>query len=186
MKKVVLFCLFLGYFSISNGQTYPIETIFKGDSVVIITTKQSNDINHLVETLRKKILILESEKTILYDTIIKKNEVIQFKNTSLGSLQFKMDSLKGKSDLLVDFKKDILNLAWYGSILYRRGDKSYRYIPLSGYEWSIDKNDVITLIPIKDKSKWKVFKFDESIDPYDLELHFWPYESTENKLKIQR
>ena len=186
MKKLILFCLFLIYFTISKGQSYPIETIFKGDSVVIMTTKQSNEINDLVEELRKKIINLEIEKTILYDTIAKKNESIQLKINFISSLQFKFDSLKEKIGALVDFKKDILNLSWFGSIIYRRGDKSYRYIPLNGYEWSIDKNDAITLIPIKDKSKWKVFKFDESIDPYDLELHFWPYESTENKLKIQR
>jgi len=186
MKKIILVCLLLTCYFTTNGQSYPIETIFKGDSVVIMTTKQSNDINELVENLRSAISKLETEKANLQNVIVNKNKILESKTNLLDSLKIKVDSLKERNDILINFKRDILNLAWYGSILYKRGDKSYRYIPLSGYEWSIDKNDVITLIPIKDKSKWKVFKFDESIDPYDLELHFWPYESTENKLKIQR
>lgn len=53
MKKIFFLINVLFMFFLSNGQnSYPIQTILKGDSVVIYTTDQSNDLNLTIENQR--------------------------------------------------------------------------------------------------------------------------------------
>jgi len=50
MRKVLLVLLFVLFGMISYSQTkYPIKTIFRGDSVVILTIQQSDNINKMIE-----------------------------------------------------------------------------------------------------------------------------------------
>jgi hypothetical protein len=50
MKQTLLIFLFVLIGMMSYSQTkYPVKTIFKGDSVVILTIQQSDNINKMIE-----------------------------------------------------------------------------------------------------------------------------------------
>jgi len=74
MKQTLLIFLFVLLGMMSYSQTkYPIKTIFKGDSVVILTIQQSDNINKMIEKNTK--LIRESSKKIQeYEDKIRKLE----------------------------------------------------------------------------------------------------------------
>ena len=48
MRKIFLFLLFFPFLMLGQNQ-YPIQTIFNGDSVVILTLKQSDEINRTID-----------------------------------------------------------------------------------------------------------------------------------------
>ena len=92
MKTVItiIFCLFA---FIGIGQIkYPIQTIYKGDSVVILSIKQSIDINRAIET-QKKIIREQSRKlTALNNKIDSLNRVVSNIPNMLDSLQYVADT----------------------------------------------------------------------------------------------
>ena len=60
--KTLITLIFLMISFVGMGQLkYPIQTIYKGDSVVILTIKQSLDINKAIDTQRKIISDLAAE-----------------------------------------------------------------------------------------------------------------------------
>lgn len=196
MSKLIFLVLMFVSIGAFAQRRYPITTIFKGDTVVMMTTAQSQQINSLIDSLTQKTKKLEldcaTKELIIVDKQIldlKKDSILKQKNLEYDSLKSQVDSMKLKFDnyeKLDSFKNEILNLAWIGSIIYQRDDGTYYYIMLGSYKWTIWGNDKIVMRPIRDVSKWKTFKLDGLPQPDNLSLHLWPHKYSGDKLKIQR
>ena len=62
MKKILIFLFIISAFMNGVSQiNYPITTVFKGDSVIIMTTTQSKKINSLIDSLNKNLLFIKNE-----------------------------------------------------------------------------------------------------------------------------
>ena len=73
MKKLLLICFML--MSFVGYTQYPIKTIFKGDSVIILTIEQSDKINQLIEKNSKSVKELtkknkENEEEFLREKVV--------------------------------------------------------------------------------------------------------------------
>lgn len=176
MKKIfsilVLLTILNSVFAEGN---YPIKTILKGDSVVILKLEQSEKINLQIDTLKQRIDFLKKEldkKEVLLkvETILLESKICEYDN-----LKQELDSLKNKFVPLDSFKNDILDLAWLGTILYREKDGSFRSINLNNYIWTIWKSNKIVFKPIEDESEWRKSKL-EGVQQRDVisNLKLWP------------
>lgn len=137
MKNILILLFFL--ISMSGFSQYPIKTVFKGDSVVIMTTDQFEGFD----------LMIANQKT--------KNDIYRQKNDKLSLIN---DSLAFVNDsLLVIFKKDSLIIdsitkristiekwvmetaidqAW---LYYDWRDSTVRYVDLSMYAFYGNKHN---------------------------------------------
>ena len=87
MKKIFLLSNFLFITFLLHGQnSYPIQTILKGDSVVIYTTDQSNDLNLTIENQR---FLSSTYKTKLEDY----SKKIDSLEKNINNKQMVIDSL---------------------------------------------------------------------------------------------
>jgi|694.fasta_scaffold10265_12 hypothetical protein len=87
MKKIFLLFNFLFITFLLHGQnSYPIQTILKGDSVVIYTTDQSNDLNLTIENQR---FLSSTYKTKLEDY----SKKIDSLEKNINNKQMVIDSL---------------------------------------------------------------------------------------------
>lgn len=115
MKTVItiIFCLFA---FISIGQIkYPIQTIYKGDSVVILSIKQSIDINRAIET-QKKIIREQSRKlTSLNNKIDSLKNVVGNIPNMLDSLQYVVDTTYKWAD---ELNMTLWEYATHGAFIY--------------------------------------------------------------------
>lgn len=101
MKKILLFFISL-IFSVHGYSQYPIQTIFKGDSVVILTIKQSEDINKSIEKSKETNKENKNKINQLNRVIDSLNQVISTKNNQVLVLESKRDSLQKSNDEFVD------------------------------------------------------------------------------------
>lgn len=189
MKKFIFLFFILFSLSAFSQRKYPITTIFKGDTVVMMTTTQSQQINSLIDSLSRSVQILEIEKATKELLLNDKDLILKKKTSEYDSLKSQVDSMRFKFDnysKLDSFKNEILNLAWMGVILYQRDDGTYYYITMSSYKWTIWGNDKIVMKPIRDITKWRSLRIADVPQPDNLSLHLWPHKYTGDKLKIQR
>ena len=110
---VIIFCLFT---SVIVGQVkYPIQTIYKGDSVVILSIKQSVDINRAIET-QKKIIREQSRK------ITSLNNKIDSLNKTIDNIPAMLDSIRYVADTTYKWADELNMTLWeyanYGSFIY--------------------------------------------------------------------
>jgi hypothetical protein len=91
--RTLLLLSFLLISSLGFSQTkYPIQTIFRGDSVVILTIKQSFGINKAIET-QKRIIRDQNKKILaLNKTIDSLNRINNRVNTVIDSIQYIADT----------------------------------------------------------------------------------------------
>ena len=87
--------------------TYPIQTVLKGDSVVILTKKQSKEIDFLIDNQKTRIQKYKTEIKNLTDTnyvlkqdIQTKDSVIDSLNNMISSINYGYDSLINRIDTL--------------------------------------------------------------------------------------
>jgi len=99
----IIFCLltFIGIGQIK----YPIQTIYKGDSVVILSIKQSIDINRAIDT-QKKIIREQSKK------ITALNNKIDSLNSTAGNIPSIIDSLKYIADTTYKWADELNMTLW--------------------------------------------------------------------------
>ena len=142
MKKIIFFFLMLlNFFGFSQ---YPLKTVFKRDSVVIMTTDQFEGFDLMISNQKSR-----SEK---YKAEI---ELLEKKNQYLNLLLSEKDSLKKINDSLLIVTKNKLDSienwiteisidnAW---IYYDWLDYSIKYVDLSMYAfWGNKHNGKITL-----------------------------------------
>jgi hypothetical protein len=94
-KLVLLYLLVILPITLFSQQTYPIQTILKGDSVVIYTVEQNDDIEILLANQRSRVTFYKSN-------IAKQQEVIDSLHQELINQQVKqqliIDSLQAVAD----------------------------------------------------------------------------------------
>ncbi len=177
MKKLLLICFML--MSFVGYTQYPIKTIFKGDSVIILTIEQSEKINEMLDKTSKSIKD-SNKKTKEYESEIQKL------NTVLNNQNAYIDSL---SNLLLQrwtCNEDIYDSIWTWalgpSIIYTMypDDSTVYVMDLSHYYMTTnDFGIVMARMTDKEYLKYKAF-----ISKYGLsEEAFWRFR---NEMKVKR
>jgi hypothetical protein len=85
-KLVLLYLLVILPITLLSQQTYPIQTILKGDSVVIYTVEQNDDIEILLENQRSRV-------TFYKNNIAKQQNIIDSLNQKLINQQAKQQAV---------------------------------------------------------------------------------------------
>jgi hypothetical protein len=146
--------------SVTMGQLkYPIQTIYRGDSVVIITIKQSLDINKGIETQRK--IIREQNKKIL-----SQNKKIDSLTNIITKLSGDVDSIQYIADTTYKWADEInlvlFEMAAGPSLVYTIPPYNYIYfINLDDYNmFSINYGETIQLVRMtpKEYEYWNKLK----------------------------
>jgi hypothetical protein len=149
--KTLLTFIFLTISLFGFGQIkYPIQTIYKGDSVVILSIKQSITINRAIETQKK--IIREQNKKILsqnkkIDSLI---NVVTKLNGTVDSIQYIADTTYKWAD---EINLILFELAAGPSLVYTIPPyNSIYFINLDDYNMtSIDYGETIQLIRMTQK-----------------------------------
>ena len=129
---------------------YPIQTIYKGDSVVILTIKQSIDINKAIET-QKKIIRDQNRKIAgLNKKIDSLNVVTAQLNVTVDSLQYVADTTYKWAD---EMNMVFFEMAAGPSLIYTMPPyKSIYFINLDDYNmFTIDYGNTIELVRMTPK-----------------------------------
>jgi hypothetical protein len=150
MKTVITIILCLFAF-IGIGQIkYPIQTIYRGDSVVILSVKQSVDINKAIEAQRR--IIREQNKKIvaLNKTIDSLSRINNRVNTVIDSIQYIADTTYKWAD---EINLVLFELAAGPSLVYTIPPyNSVYFINLDDYNMtSIDYGETIQLVKMTQK-----------------------------------
>jgi len=149
--KTLITLIFLMISLVSMGQLkYPIQTIYKGDSVVILTIKQSLNVNKVIDTQRK--IIREQNKKILsqnkkIDSLI---NVVTKLNGTVDSIQYIADTTYKWAD---EINLVLFEMAAGPSLVYTIPPYNFVYfINLDDYNmFSIDYGETIQLVRMTQK-----------------------------------
>ena len=136
MKNLITI-LFLLFSLTGIAQTkYPIKTIFRGDSVIILTVQQSVNINAAIEKSTR--LAQESNKKIKEkeDRILKLEKALSEQNVYIDSL----------SNVLLECWNDMEEIQYNSDTLL----KQYEELNLTVYEMAVGPTLLYTLPPYKD------------------------------------
>jgi hypothetical protein len=149
--RIILLLGFLLISLSSFSQTkYPIQTIFKGDSVVILTVKQSFDINKAIET-QKRIIRDQNKKIVaLNKTIDSLSRINGGVNAVIDSIQYIADTTYKWAD---EFNMVIREKAIGPCLLYTIPPyDSVFFLDLSRYRmYTIDYGEKIELELMSDE-----------------------------------
>jgi hypothetical protein len=177
MKKLI-FVIGIMLMSLSGMAQYPIKTIFKGDSVIILTIQQSEKINEMLEKSSKSIKETNNKNKEYEKEIEKLNETLSNQNDYIDSL----------SNLLLQrwtCNEDIYDSLWTWalgpSIIYTLypDDSTVYVMDLSHYYMTTYDFGVI-LDRMSDK---EYIKYQAFISRYGLsEESFWRFR---NEMKIR-
>ena len=118
--------------------TYPIQTVLKGDSVVILTKKQSKEIDLLIDNQKIRIQKYKTEIKNLTDTnyVLKQNiqtkdSVIDSLNNMISNINYGYDSLINRLDTLESWI--LMSSIDNGYLYYSWQDSTIKVIDLSLY-----------------------------------------------------
>lgn len=118
--------------------TYPIQTVLKGDSVVILTKKQSDQVDLLIQNQKLRIQNYKTDIKNLTDTnyvlkkdIITKDSIIDSLKNVISNTNYEHDSLMIKLDTLE--KWILMSSIDNGYLYYSWQDSTIRIIDLSLY-----------------------------------------------------
>lgn len=101
--------LVLIFSSVKAQNSYPIKTIFKGDSVVILTIDQSEEINKILDLNNKQASYYKA-KSLEYEL-----KIDSLKSVALG-LNSRIESLVVERDSALKSSDDILDSLWTWSL----------------------------------------------------------------------
>ena len=191
MKKLLLICFML--MSFVGYTQYPIKTIFKGDSVIILTIEQSEKINAMIDKKVaevKEIRKRESKSKVINDSLSQINQILLEENRVLkqinGIQQSFIDSItrisKG-SEYTNQYVLDSLwNWALGPSIIYTQypDDTTIYVMDLSEY-YLINYDFGYSL---QKMSKREFKKYRKFVETYGVNEAAW-FEFR-SKIKIQR
>jgi hypothetical protein len=137
MRKVLLVLLFVLIGMLSYSQTkYPIKTIFRGDSVVILTIQQSENINKMIE---KNAKLIKENNAKLQEYIGRIKVLEQATNNQNAYI----DSL---SNVLLECWNDMEMIQYNSDTLL----KQYEELNLTIYEMAVGPTLLYTLPPYKE------------------------------------
>ena len=130
MKKILLLSSLLVTSLIFSQSNYPLKTVIKGDSVVILTVKQADDINNIFE--RQKAIIAGFKKDIITrDSIIAVLDTIILEKEKVIIEHVFDDEISQRLDLLEAWLLDAsINNAW---IYYSWDDSTIYAVDLKQY-----------------------------------------------------
>jgi hypothetical protein len=178
MKNLFLLILIIILPILGYGQ-YPIKTIFKGDSVIILTIQQSEKINEMLEKSSKSIKETAKKNKEYVEEIEKLKTALTNQNAYIDSL----------SDLLLErwtCNEDIYDSLWTWalgpSIIYTLypDDSTVYVMDLSHYYMTTNDFGII-LARMTDK---EYIKYQAFISKYGLsEEAFWRFR---NEMKVKR
>jgi len=114
MRTLLLISLLFFTTTILGQNKYPIQTIFKGDSVVILSIKQSIDINKALET-QKRIIREQTRKITLLNKVVDSLKMAAGDSRVLDSIQYVADTTYKWAD---ELNLTIREMAMHGSFLY--------------------------------------------------------------------
>jgi hypothetical protein len=192
MKKAI--CLIMIMLLSLFGMTqYPIKTIFKGDSVIILTIKQSEGINKVIEKNSK--LIKESDKKLQdKDNEIKRlndllsvqnnkvdsiNNEIRIKNTLNDSLLTELNNKKRIIEIESSLADSLWRWALGPTLIYTQypDDDNVYLFDLSHYYMTTD--DFGIMMAKMNERDYK--KYREFIETYGLdETAIWKFKNEMN------
>jgi len=177
MRKLLLL-IGLILLSFVGYSQYPIKTIFKGDSVIILTIQQSEKINEMLEKSSKSIKETSKKNKEYEEEIQKLNNITSNQNAYIDSL----------SNLLLErwtCNEDIYDSIWTWalgpSIIYTLypDDSTVYIMDLSHYYMTTDDFGII-MARMSDK---EYMKYQTFISRYGLsEEAFWRFR---NEMKIR-
>lgn len=151
MRKVLLVLLFVLIGMLSYSQTkYPIKTIFRGDSVVMLSIKQSEKINEMIEKQKRTIKAMNSQIIAQNKKIDSLNKINGGVNTVIDSIQYIADTTYKWAD---EFNMVIRERAIGPCLLYTIPPyDSVFFLDLSRYRmYTIDYGEKIELELMSDK-----------------------------------
>jgi hypothetical protein len=156
MKRIIIFFTFL-ILSICGYTQYPIQTIFKGDSVVILTIKQSEEINKTIEKnkdINKENRNKITQLKILIDSL---NQIVNKKDNQILILSQLKDSIQKSNDEFID---SIWKWSLSPSIIFtqNKNDTILYVIDLSRYYLTTDEYGIF-LPRMKDSEYNDFIKF---------------------------
>ena len=108
MKKILIFFISL-IFSVYGFSQYPIQTIFKGDSVVILTIDQSSNINNLIDKQTELVSNLKEQVKVL-------NEKLEVTNKELSTKDSIANYYKSLSDSIGKENINLMDSIWSWSL----------------------------------------------------------------------
>ena len=136
MKNLITILLLIISLSSFSQTRYPIKTIFKGDSVVILTIQQSDNINKMIEK-NSRAIKENNAKVQEYTNRIKVLErAIVEQNVYIDSL----------SNVLLECYKSVDTVQYYSDTLL----KQYEELNLTVYEMAVGPTLLYTLPPYKE------------------------------------
>ena len=191
MKKLLLICFML--ISFVGYTQYPIKTIFKGDSVIILTIEQSEKINAMIDKKVaevKEIRKRESKSKVINDSLSQINQILLEENRVLkqinGIQQSFIDSItrisKGSESTNQYVLDSLWNWALGPSIIYTQypDDTTIYVMDLSEY-YLINYDFGYSL---QKMSKREFKKYRKFVETYGVNEAAW-FEFR-SKIKIQR
>ena len=191
MKKLLLICFML--MSFVGYTQYPIKTIFKGDSVIILTIEQSEKINVMIDKKVaevKEIRKRESKSKVINDSLSQINQILLEENRVLkqinGIQQSFIDSItrisKGSESTNQYVLDSLWNWALGPSIIYTQypDDTTIYVMDLSEY-YLINYDFGYSL---QKMSKREFKKYRKFVETYGVNEAAW-FEFR-SKIKIQR
>ena len=191
MKKLLLICFML--MSFVGYTQYPIKTIFKGDSVIILTIEQSEKINAMIDKKVaevKEIRKRESKSKVINDSLSQINQILLEENRVLkqinGIQQSFIDSItrisKGSESTNQYVLDSLWNWALGPSIIYTQypDDTTIYVMDLSEY-YLINYDFGYSL---QKMSKREFKKYRKFVETYGVNEAAW-FEFR-SKIKIQR
>jgi hypothetical protein len=141
-------------FLIFSQSNYPLKTVIKGDSVVILLKKQADEINDIFENQKLSIINLKIKLKFKDSLLNVQDSLIEIKENNANLMGF-YDTLQKRLDLLENFIYDAsIRNTW---IYYSWDDSLIYSVDLSQYY--VRKNDLSGDIHFH--------KTDKIVDPYD-------------------
>lgn len=182
MKNLITI-IFILFSLVSFSQTkYPIKTIFKGDSVIILTVQQSEGINSVIEKNSK--LLKESNKKLKEkeDEIKRLELILQEQHNTIDSLTFALIDCYNQGYS----QSSVIDSLWMWSLgpslVYTQypDDSTVYVMDLSHHYMTTDDFGII-MVKMSDR-EYK--KYREFIQDYGMsEQAFWNFRNT---MRIKR
>lgn len=178
MKKLLLL-ISLMLMSFVGYSQYPIKTIFKGDSVIILTIQQSEKINLMIEKNSKLVKELTKKNKEQEIEIEKLNQIIVEQNRVIDSLSniileyIKQDEINDEVNSIID---SLWKWSLGPSIIYTEypDDSTVYVMDLSEYYMTTDDFGIV-MVKMSEREYKEYLEF---IKTYGLsELAFWKFRS---------
>lgn len=114
MRTLLLISFLLLTTTILGQNKYPIQTLYRGDSVVILSIKQSIDINKAIET-QKRIIREQTRKIALLNKVVDSLKMVAGNSRIIDSIKYVADTTYKWAD---ELNLTIREMAMHGSFMY--------------------------------------------------------------------